>query len=101
MPRFKCLFHGYRFSITDHEFDADEIIGFYTTRFISANNHTFAKEYALESLRAEKEVQALIEQTKKKGEKEPEIEIEEIEEVPLYMGLFSKASGFSFYTKDE
>ena len=103
MPRYRILFYGHEFNIPadDVDTEGDNIIGFITTRFVNAANERKASEYGLINLKSEKEVKKLIEISKKTTEKTPIIEIDEIEKVPFYKGMFSQIGGFTFYSKDE
>jgi len=102
MPWFRCLIHGYNFSI---EVDgAAKFTGFYTTRFVEAENYEQAEIIGLERL---KDNDFLNDDSIKNRSPDARVEFEEIVELngkPPKVGIWPfrrhVAGGFAFYSED-
>ena len=99
MPWFRCLIHGSQFSIALDE-DA-KVLGFFTTRFVEADNAEQAKSLGLAALKAER---FFADEVMSGQSPDAKLEFEEIVELkgrPPKTGIWPFrrhiANGFSFY----
>ena len=99
MPWFRCLIHGENFSIESD--GRANVKGFYTTRFLEAENYSQAEVIGLAVLRADS---YFADEAMKNRSPEARIEFEEIEELkgkPPKIGIWPfrrhVAGGFVFY----
>jgi hypothetical protein len=73
-------------------------LGFYTTRFVEANDEREAEENAISILRKDPKLRGCI---LNKESDTPMLFVEEIEKVDSFDGLTLPGAGFSFYPDDE
>lgn len=96
MPRFKITLHCFNLDVPDED-SGKKIIGFYTTRYSYGESKEKAFEEVIRKLKTENVFKQLQILTKENKQTEPIFEIEEIEKVPFYSGLFFKGSGYTLY----
>jgi hypothetical protein len=72
-------------------------VGFYTTRFVEAQNDHKAEENAISTLRNDPDLRDRVLNEKTDA---PMLFAEEIEELDSFDGLTLPGTGFSFYTDD-
>ena len=73
-------------------------VGFYTTRFVEANDDHQAEENAISTLRNDPTLREGVLNEKSDA---PTLYVEEISELESFEGLTLPGTGFSFYTGDE
>ena len=96
MKKYKVLVHGQNFLL-----DVDgkvKKVGFYTTRFLEANDDQEAEENAISTLRNDPTLRSGVLNEKSDA---PMLYVEEIAELDSFEGLTLPGTGFSFYTRDE
>ena len=95
MKLFRCLIHGVNFP-----FDLDgepALFGFYTTRFVCAENSEQAEMQALELLRADPKLDA----PPAKRTKDTMVYFDEIEEITsIPEGVAESGTGYAFYNME-
>lgn len=99
MPKYRVMFHGTKLEIPSSENGGDPVIGFYTTRIVTANDASDAKERGIENLLKEEVVRDFIKITRLNTSLEPTIEVERIDEVSQLQGQRTY-DGFTLYKKE-
>jgi hypothetical protein len=99
MPRFKIVIHCTKLAVPEAQ-SGKNIIGFFTTRYGQGGSEKEAFQKAINRLQKEKKFKALQRITKESAQVEPSFQIEEIEKVPFYSGLFTKKTGYVLYPED-
>jgi hypothetical protein len=95
MKLFRCLAHGVNFPL---DIDGEPaLLGFYTTRFVRADNAEQAELQALELLRADPELDVPPD----RRSKETIVYFEEIEEIDsIPEDIPESGTGYAFYNMD-
>lgn len=96
MQRFKIIIHCFNLEVPDED-SGKKIIGFYTTRYCCEETAEKAFEEVKRKLKKEYNFKKLRNITKENKQEEPDFEIDEIEKVPFYSGLFAKNKGYTLY----
>ena len=96
MKKYKVFVHGQNFLLN---LDGKaEKVGFYTTRFVEANDDHEAEESAIATLRNDP---TLRDGVLNEEFDSPMLYVEEIAELDSFDGLTLPGTGFSFYSGDE
>ena len=96
MNPFRVLIHGQNFMI---EVDGEtKPMGFFTTRFVEAENHDQAEELAVQMLRDLESLRSLV---KNPEDNRPEMVIEETEELASLEGISETEPGLAWYDPDD
>ena len=96
MSRYKLGIHGSNL-IVPQEGDRC-IIGFYTTRIVSARDEKEAEALVKKLILLDPDIESALITTKKNGSNnELNLQVESVEKIPFYSGLFFKNKGFTFY----
>ncbi|UCG78321.1 MAG: hypothetical protein JSV21_00335 [Nitrospirota bacterium] len=96
MKKYKIILNGQNFIMKTAE--GSEKCGFYTTKYVEAENYTEAEKAAVESVRNDDEL--------KKGvlnerDNQPLIYIEKIEELESFDHLKALGEGYAFYPEKD
>ena len=91
MKKFKVFVHGENF-LVNHD-GVEEKLGFYTTRFLEAQNEEAAEYAVMDMLRDE-----LAELVLNDKSDTPMMYAEEVDELDSFAGFSVPGGGFTFYT---
>ena len=96
MSRYKLGIHGSNLLVP---LEGDRcIIGFYTTRIVSARDEKEAEALVKKLILLDPDIVSALITTKKNGSNnELNLQVESFEKIPFYSGLFFKNKGFTFY----
>lgn len=92
MKKYRVFLHGKNFLI---RFDGrKQVVGFYTTRFVEAENPEEAENKAVQLIREDRKLQKVVLNDKSDP---PMIFVEEIEEKVSFDGVKLPGTGYTFY----
>ena len=102
MPKYRVIIKATQLNIPREVSGTHaEIEGFYTTRYVSAKNEEAARKKVLSKFLTEDKVKLIINTSKKRSSKKPELEVDEIEKVSFFSNLFARKQGLIFYQNEK
>jgi hypothetical protein len=96
MPYYQVVLEGYGVNMARDD-GGDPIIGFYTTRIVRARDNIEAAKMVKQVILEEWGKEPFLSSNTSAL---PILNIESIEELPIYRGIFRQLSGYTFYLKE-